>query len=129
MWRSVRIRWLSACAAAVLLAAGLSGCKPGQNPASDSSVVTDYPPVSTPATEPSGGATTTESAGPGETGTGGSRLVTVTRRVSDTSVVPGTPGTPDVYSPVYTLQKGDFCLIKKGDVKATIVVAEDAGPT
>ena len=40
----------------------------------------------------------------------------------------GTPGTPDVYNPVYTLQKGDFCLIKKGEVKSTIVVSEDAGP-
>ena len=129
MWRSVRIRWLSACAAAALLAVGLGGCHPGQTPASsDSSVVTDYPPVSPPTTEPSGSATTTESTGPEDTGPGGSRLVTVTRRVSDTSVVPGTPGTPDVYNPVYTLQKGDFCLIKKGEVKSTIVVSEDAGP-
>lgn len=49
MWRSVRIRWLSACAAAALLAVGLGGCHPGQTPASsDSSVVTDYPSVSTP---------------------------------------------------------------------------------
>ena len=54
MWRSVRIRWLSACAAAALLAVGLGGCHPGQTPASsDSSVVTDYPPVSTPTTESS----------------------------------------------------------------------------
>ena len=29
MWRSVRIRWLSACAAAALLAVGLGGCHPG----------------------------------------------------------------------------------------------------
>lgn len=86
MWRSVRIRWLSACAAAALLAVGLGGCHPGQTPASsDSSVVTDYPPVSTPTTESSGSATTTESTGPEDTGPGGSRLVTVTRRVSDTS--------------------------------------------
>lgn len=47
-----------------------AGGRPGRLPSrpdpasSGSSVVTDYPPVSTPTTEPSGSATTTESTGP-----------------------------------------------------------------
>ena len=125
-----RLRMACLMAAALLIgSAGLGSCSPGEQGSGSSTVVTEYPPVSdstdtsTPATSTSTSPSDTEGSQP--QGSGGT--ATVTRVITSISVVPGTPGTEDVYGYRYALQKGDFCVIKKGEVKATIVVGEDAG--
>lgn len=66
--------------------------------------------------------TTTGSTGDTTTG-----YYTVPSKVTWTSQVAGTPGTEEVLGTKYQLLPGDFCIIKKGEVASTIVIADDAG--
>lgn len=115
-------RLLNLLLAAAILVAILSGCNFSKNKNDDTSstVITEYPPTSGTSTS------TSVTIGDGTSnGTEGSTRKTKT--ITSMSKIPGITGTDDVYGTKYAILPGDFCVIKSGSVKATIVISDNAG--
>src|SRR5690606_4807055 len=90
-----------------------------KNDYTSSTVITEYPPTSGTSTSTSvtiGDGTSNETEG----------STRKTKTITSMSKIPGITGTDDVYGTKYAILPGDFCVIKSGSVKATIVISDNA---